>query len=181
MLWFCPIAYRLIPTDQSDSYLDIPDGYTGLPLPGHPGAFGFERKNHIHEGVDLYVPWGTPVYAVEPGEVVAIVPFTGEHAGSPWWNDTWAVMVEGRSGVVCYGEIDPLNSLKVGQKLDSSCLIGNVKTVLKKNKGRPMSMLHLELYEHGVREPVEWKPGEEQPQGLRDPTPHLIRNTNGLG
>jgi hypothetical protein len=27
----------------------------------HPGAFGIERHQHVHTGVDLYAPYGCPV------------------------------------------------------------------------------------------------------------------------
>jgi len=154
------------------SFETMREGYTGLPLKPHPGAFGFERKNHIHEGVDLYVLEGTPVLAIEGGVVVAILPFTGEHAGSPWWHDTWAVMVEGATGVVLYGEIKPL-VLQLGARVHQGVCLGNVTPVLKNDKGRPMSMLHLELYEHGQREPLEWAPGQPRPKGMVDPTAML--------
>lgn len=49
---------------------------------------------------------------VTGGPVVAIVDFTGQSAGSPWWNETKAVLVESKSGVICYAEIEP--TVKVG-------------------------------------------------------------------
>lgn len=138
----------------------------------HPGSFGYIRKNHIHEGIDLYAPPDTPVYAVEDGVVVSILDFTGEKVGSPWWHETQSVMIEGASGVVNLGEITPLSHLKIGQYVEAGTLIGHLKTVLKKFKGRPQTMLHLELYQAGQRESLEWKMGS-QPLGLMDPTPHL--------
>lgn len=144
-----------------------------IPEPPHPGGFAVVRKHHIHEGIDLYVPEGTPVWPVEPGRIVTIEPFTGPAAGSPWWHDTQCVMIEGASGVVCYGEITPNPVLKVGSEIGYGAIVGHVKQVLTKDKGRPMSMLHLELYEHGVRHPVEWKPKADRPRGLLDPTPKL--------
>ncbi len=61
-----------------------------------------------------------------------------------------AIMIEGESGVILYGETyEP--SLKVGDKVSEGQQIGNVKRVLKKDKGLPMTMLHIELYEHGYR------------------------------
>lgn len=148
--------------------------YDGIvPELPHLGAFGVVRKFHTHEGVDLYAPEETPVFAVEPGKVVTIEPFTGPAAGSPWWHDTQCVMVEGESGVVNYGEVSANPALMVGQQLSTGAIIGWVKQVLKKDKGHPMSMLHFELYEHGVRESVEWSPNEPRPQGLLDPTEKL--------
>ena len=75
-VWKSPIPYRLIPTTDSDSFKTMAGFTTGLPLPPHVGSFGFNRRNHTHEGVDLYCPTGTPVCAVEDGRVVAVVPFS---------------------------------------------------------------------------------------------------------
>lgn len=153
----------------------MPEGYTGVPLAPHPGAFGVERKNHTHEGVDLYCPEGTLVDAVEEGTVVAVIPFTGALATppSPWWHDTWAVLVEGPSGVVVYGEIRP--AVKVGDPIKAGWTIGWVKQVLKEDKGRPMSMLHLELHRSGTRDAYAWE--DERPESLLDPTPFLLEIT----
>lgn len=139
--------------------------------PDPPGRFGAVRTHDIHTGVDLYTLPGTVVVAVEPGLVVEVEPFTGVLAGSPWWNETWAVLVEGSSGVVCYGEVLPL--VRPGDLLSSGSHVGTVQTVLRKDKGRPMTMLHLELYDSGTRTTVWWHLGQPQPEGLRDPTPYL--------
>lgn len=133
------------------------------------GKFGIIRKHDVHTGVDVYCEPGTAVTAIESGIVVAVVDFTGEKAGSPWWNDTKAVMVEGDSGVILYGEIN--TKRKVGEKIKRGQIVGGVKTVLKKNKGKPMSMLHLELYRHGTKEPTELvKRMDQLPDNLLDPT-----------
>lgn len=173
--WVRPVPLVLLPTADPGSFAGMPGGQTGLPLLPHPGAFGFERRHHVHEGVDLYCPEGTEVRAVEAGTVVAIAPFTGEAASppSPWWRDTWSVMVEGASGVVNYGEVVPEPSLTVGAAVPAGALLGRVATVLTVDKGRPMAMLHLELYEHGVRDSTEWRLGEPRPERLLDPTQHL--------
>lgn len=78
-----------------------------VPVAPHPGAFGVSRKHDVHTGVDLYASESTPVYAIEDGKIVEILEFTGEGADppSPWWNRTQAVLVEGRSGVILYGEV----------------------------------------------------------------------------
>lgn len=137
----------------------------------HPGAFGARRKHHTHEGVDLYAPEGTPVFAVEAGVVTAVKPFTGPHAGLPWWEDTWAVWVEGDSGVVLYGEITP--TVVVGKHVGAGECVGQVMRVLRKDKGRPTSMLHLELHQAGSVAAPEWL-GLERPATLRDPTSLLL-------
>ena len=73
-----------------------------------PGSFGYKRKFDIHTGVDLYCNKGDQVFAIEDGEVVAIEWFTGEKVDMPWWNNTQAVAIKGKSGVINYGEIIPI-------------------------------------------------------------------------
>lgn len=152
------------------------------PLPGadpytsYQGDFGAIRKHDIHTGLDIYCEPNQIVVAVEDGEVISIENFTGEHANppSPWWHNTKAVLVEGKSGVVVYGEIKPLDSIKVGKKMRRGQNIGHVITVLKKNKGLPMTMLHLELYKSGTKETIVWDLGKPQPENLLNPISKLF-------
>ena len=103
---------------------------------------------------------------------MAVENFTGSKANppSPWWRNTQAVLIEGKSGVVVYGEIQ--TDLEVGDLVAAGMIVGDVKTVLTKDKGRPMSMLHLELHKPGTIETCEWT--YEKPASLCDPTPHLL-------
>lgn len=172
MAWHNPLPLRLIPTGDAESFRDMPPGATGLPLAQHPGAFAVQRRHHVHEGVDLYAPAGTPVFAVEAGEVLAVRWFTGPALGHSWWLPTHAVWVAGASGVVVYGEIAP--QVMVGQRLQAGDRVGTVVPVLIQDKGRPMSMLHLELRAPGSVEDLEWFVAHARPQGLRDPTPSLL-------
>lgn len=147
-----------------------------MELPVGLGEFGAVRKHHTHEGVDLYCNNNDNVYAVEEGIVVGYYWFTGEQSNppSPWWNDTEVVLIEGDTGVVAYGEISVLPSIKqIGMRVERGQYIGNVVTVLKKDKGRPMSMLHLELYEKGIRKTGNWDHGLPKPEGLKDPSKYL--------
>jgi murein DD-endopeptidase MepM/ murein hydrolase activator NlpD len=127
------------------------------------GRFGGRRKFDTHTGVDIYCQQGTPVTPIEPGLVVGVCDFTGPDAGSPWWLPTKAVLVEGNSGVVLYGEIDP--AVKVGEYLYLGSIIGFVERVLRNDKGLPTTMLHLELYQRGYRGEGEWW-REEKPSML---------------
>jgi murein DD-endopeptidase MepM/ murein hydrolase activator NlpD len=172
MTWRVPIDKRLVPTTTRDRIVTAHE--THLPLPPHPGAFAAKRTHHTHEGVDLYCPQGTPVFAVEPGEIVAIIPFTGSRAEppSPWWRDTDAVLVEGASGVVVYGEIVSAIGRRVGDHVQRGEPVGCVLQVLTKDKGYPMSMLHLELHVRGTRYAYDWL--DERPPSLLDPTPFLF-------
>ncbi len=173
LAWRSPLPLQLVPTSDSESFRSMPPGFTGLPVGEHPGAFSVRRRHHIHEGVDLYCPEGTPVSAVEEGVVLAVMPFTGPRAGLPWWLDTDVVLVEGPSGVVAYGELIP--QVRVGAKVCAGELIGHVTRVLRNDKGRPTSMLHLELHSRGASRCSDWSLDSPRPHTLRDPTPHLLR------
>jgi hypothetical protein len=112
---------------------------------------------------------------MEPGKIFAIEWFTGPSIQMPWWNDTRAVYVEGESGVFNYGEIQELSHWKVGDTVQAGDVLGYVLIVLRKYKGRPMSMLHVELYDHGYRDDwSEWKIGDPKPEHLKDPTSYLL-------
>lgn len=147
-------------------------------LPDELGQFGAVRKFHTHEGIDLYGEPKDPVFAVEDGVVVGIEWFTGENAPtpSPHWNNTQGILVEGQSGVVVYGEILNSEGLKLNDKVSRGQKVGELETVLKKDKGRPMTMLHLELYEKGIRATGEWDHGNPRPNGLLDPTEPLFKS-----
>jgi len=176
MVWLSPLPeLQLVPTTDSESFRYFYDGATGIPHgTTHPGAFGFQRKNHIHEGVDLYCEDGTSVHAVESGIVTAIEPFTGPSANppSPWWHDTYSVMIEGNSGAILYGEIYVAVGIEVGHEVQAGDWLGEVVQVLKTDKGRPMSMLHMELHVPGTIEAKEWV--DTRPETLLDPTPFLL-------
>ena len=139
-----------------------------IPMPNDVGGFGFRRKYDVHTGIDLYCEFIDDVFAIESGEVIDVVKFTGEHCGLPWWNNTWAVVIKGSSGYILYGELVSLKS--VGNQVDEGDVIGRVIPVLKKDKGvvPSLNMLHVELYET-YSEPVTWDLDKEKPSGLMDP------------
>ena len=162
----------------------------GIPINNHPGAFGYRRKHDVHTGVDLYCSKWAPVNAVESGTVVRIIPFTGPEVvidgkKMDWWLSTKAIAVQGASGVVVYGEVEPIEGLKEGDFVEQGSKIANVIPVLPKGKERPdiighsLSMLHLELYtklyedkNRGVWE--SWELDKEKPEHLLDPTNKLL-------
>jgi murein DD-endopeptidase MepM/ murein hydrolase activator NlpD len=171
-----PLKKRIITVTNSEKeFLKSYDNQTEIPLLPHPGAFGKIRKNHQHEGVDLYCNKGDKVFSIEDGEIINIQKFTGEHIGSNWWNNTWCILIEGKTGVFNYGELIPNENIRIGQKIKEGDVIGYIETVLKKDKGRPINMLHLELYEHGVKEAIkEWSLNSNKPSVLKDPTIKLL-------
>ena len=144
-----------------------------------PGAFGAIRKFDIHEGVDIYTHGDAPVYAVEDGVVTATYVFTGKKAECEWWNETWCIKVEGKSGVVTYGELKkPRIDISVGTEVKAGDAIGQVTPVLKPEKYRPdirnhsVAMLHLELRKETCHLDG-WKLEGERDKRLLDPTPYL--------
>ena len=152
----------------------------GIPINYHPGAYGFQRKNSNHTGIDLYCAENDLVYAVEDGEITGIEKFTGPSDNSPWWLDTECVLVYGNSGTVCYGEIIPIiKPIQIGTRIKQGTLIGSVTPVLPQNRFRPdipghsTSMLHLELYEgRQTKASTSWLDSKQK--FLRDPTPYLL-------
>jgi hypothetical protein len=145
-----------------------------VPVAPHQGGFGAVRRHDLHTGVDLYVADGTALFAIEGGYVVALDRFTGADVGTPWWNETWAVLIEGAHGGICYGEIQPAAWLRPGVFVYEGAVLGMVRQVLRADKGLPKSMLHVELYQTGYRGGwAEWAIDSPQPEGLMDPTPLL--------
>lgn len=152
-----------------------------IPQAAHPGAFGALRKYDRHTGVDLYCNVGSEVFAVEDGVVVAVEDFTGAKAASPWWFDTRSVLIEGDSGVVLYGEIREYPELVPGVTVHRGTIVGLVQRVLRHDKGRPTSMLHIELYYHGTKASTGWGRDQLQPKELLDPTPFLLAAEEASG
>ena len=143
-------------------------------FPDAPGKPWAKRRYDIHTGMDLYCERGTKVVAVEDGIVVLVEGFTGPNASdpSPHWNDTQAILVDGASGVVTYGEVKSL--VELGQKVKAGEVIAIVETpVLKNFKGRPMTMLHFELMKPWTRQTFWWRLEDPKPPELRDPTRKL--------
>lgn len=149
-----------------------------LPKFYEPGAFGAIRRFDVHEGVDIYTYANAPVYAVEDGVVTATYVFTGKKAKCEWWNETWCVKVEGKSGVITYGELSK-PTIEVGEDvLGGVTIVGRVTPVLKPEKYRPdirnhsVAMLHLELRTETCHLDG-WKLGGQRDRKLLDPTPYL--------
>lgn len=154
--WDFSLPKRLVPNYPDLAY-----------IPAH-GRFGTMRKHDIHTGVDLYCPPETTVRAYDSGHVVNVCDFTGDKAGSPWWNNTQAILIESDLGVILYGELS--TARKIGDYVHKGDIIGTIETVLKKDKGLPTTMLHLELYEKGYRGNGEiWSLNKPSPEALLNP------------
>jgi hypothetical protein len=149
----------------------IKDDYN-LDLIPEENRFGYKRKFDYHTGVDLFCDNNTPVYSMYNGHVTSIHEFTG-FKESPWWNDTYAIMVYHPEidKTFLYGELLP--AVNINDTIHAGQLLGCVKQVLKKDKGRPMSMLHIECYAGLQNKSVWWRHGENMPENLEDITRFL--------
>ena len=133
------------------------------------GDFASRRSFYYHPGIDLYCDLHQEVQAIEDGVVVKIDHFTGTDAdpSSPWWNDTWSILIEGASGVIGYCELKP--TVKLGEHIIEGQVIAHIIPVLKKDKGNGTTMLHLEQYVSGTTEHVTWVLDTEKPSQLLNP------------
>lgn len=171
-----PLNKRPVITTDSDSYKTVDLSTTvEIPLHEHVGAFGVKRNHHIHEGIDLYGNPGDAVYSLRAGIVIAEFAFTGPSVGMPWWNDTRAIAVQDDMGTFVYGEIDTDGFTHIGQEISYGQYLGRLIPVLRVDKGRPMTMLHLERWGLSCTPTtILWSLDQPQPAFLSDPTPHLI-------
>ena len=149
-------------------------------MPSSPAnLFGPVLKYDIHTGIDIFMHEDATVYVPYDGEVVKIGWFTGTNAEptpSPWWNDTQYVIIRHHAlgKYILYGEIEVCNGLYVGKVVQAGDMLGNIVQVLKRDKGLPMSMLHIEQYDSIEKAPAIWKLNESCPIGLEDPYDFLL-------
>ena len=146
-----------------------------IPPEGAVGDFAFRRSFYYHPGVDIYCSFGQEVQAIEDGVVVHIENFTGPNANpaSPWWHETWAILIEGASGVLGYCELSPLPHIQVGVTVKEGELIATIIPVLKRDKGNGTTMLHFEHYVPGTKHHVTWVLDTPKPEELLN-SRHLL-------
>jgi Peptidase family M23 len=144
------------------------DKTPAIPEIGAVGDFAFRRSFYHHPGVDVYCNFGQQIQTIEDGTVVLIDNFTGPNSDppSPWWLETWSILIEGKSGVLGYCEIKPMPHIKSGAQVKEGELIATVIPVLKRDKGNGTTMLHFEHYMSGTRHHVTWKLDEHKPLEL---------------
>ena len=135
----------------------------------HPAGFGYSKSHNIHTGIDLYVPEGSSVHSVEDGTVADIFQFSGPNTLYNYLLPTQAVVVNGPTGLVLYGEVEVLKDIQIGQLIGAGTKIANIKCAVP-----DQPMLHLELHKHGSKIPCLWKQGQPQPKSLLDPTSYLL-------
>ncbi len=125
------------------------DVHTGVDLYCELGTEVVACEDGLVVLVDWFTGKNVKTFYLEEGEPTA------------WWNDTWGVLIEvrwvcllcflmiimnhthvtlqGPSGVINYGEIEPAPGIVVGEMVQAGQVIGRITTaVLRSNKGRPM-------------------------------------------
>lgn len=135
------------------------------------GDFAYPRSFYYHPGIDIYCDYGQEVVSIEDGVITNIEIFTGPNATptSPWWNETFSIIIEGASGAIGYCELLPLSHLKLGYNVKAGELIATITPVLKRDKGVGTSMLHFELYKLNTKDHVTWLLDEQKPDNLLNP------------
>jgi len=138
---------------------------------GSVGDFGSRRSFYHHPGIDLYCEFGQEVQAMEDGIITNVEYFTGPNATptSPWWNETWSIMIEGASGALGYCELKPLPHIIKGYQVKEGEIIATIIPVLKKDKGNGTTMLHFEQYVPSTTDHVTWVLDTEKPPQLLNP------------
>jgi len=150
-IYECDFFYE----DYSDLWWKIKSGDLISPLDKMPqntekdDYFNHRRDggDRSHAGTDFEVAAGTPVYAMEAGNVIRMTN-TGFYMG------TGSISIRSADGtVIRYCEIDPLDSLKPLNQLtegefqvQQGDLIGYVKETNHVKAEDRTSMLHLEIY-----------------------------------
>ncbi|MBN2910982.1 M23 family metallopeptidase [Polycladomyces sp. WAk] len=111
------------------------------------GVFGENRGDHIHQGVDIAAPSGTPMYAVADGVVKISKADPGGYG--------WYVMIDHGGGVTTlYGHMYPETvKVKIGQRVSKGQMIAQVG-----NNGRSTGAhLHFEVRQNGKPvDPLQW-------------------------
>lgn len=182
MPWISPFPLKLVACTSKDDWSKLAADETMMPIPPHSGAFGDVRARHNHEGIDIYAPPDTPVFAVEDGLIVGVTPLAGAETRGGYWHDMEAVLVQSKSGLAVYCEIAPSKTLAPAMRVKAGDQLGNIypKGYYYKNKNRPDEIeehrffLHLELHHPDVRLPTKWLVNEPKPETLYDPTQFLM-------
>jgi hypothetical protein len=138
---------------------------------GSVGDFGFRRSFYHHPGIDIYCGLGQEVVAIEAGIVTNVEYFTGPNANptSPWWNETWSIMIQGTSGALGYCELKPMPNIHKGTVVLEGETIAIIIPVLKRDKGNGTTMLHFEHYLDWTQEHVTWILDSKRPPQLLNP------------
>lgn len=165
----------------------VEDKTVPLPADNTRGGFLEDRGDRIHCGIDIHVPEGSKVFAIEKGVVINSSLFTSPTLVS-YWFDTYQLIIKASSGrFYRYAELGaPI--VQRGQHIKAGVLIGHVGQVLNPmmvSNESPMytkqlikegknTMLHLEMYDiEPIQSPLymggNWFDKTLLPDGLINP------------
>ncbi len=174
-------------------YWPLSESYSKLlPKNNKAGSFWEDRGDRFHCGVDIYAPEDSEVIAVESGIVMNTGIFTTQEM-IPYWNKTYYILIETKSGFICkYAELGKI-IVKKGDEVKAGQIIGYVGMVLNKDKidsssplyiqklkNKNPSMLHFELYyakaieTHKLYLGGNWF-GKTKPDVLLNPYEYLLK------
>lgn len=132
-----------------------------------PRRFGSNRsRGRKHAGCDLYAPAGTPIFAMQDGEVMRDV--------SLFYAGTYSLEIKHKDFVARYCEIKgALRGIKKGTKIRKGQLIGKIGKLQLNNFDK--TMLHLEIYKGNAAGRLTNKNNLpfKRRKDLMDPTPIL--------
>lgn len=115
-----------------------------------------------HAGEDLPATPGTPIVAVDDGQIVRV--FVG------WYKGTDALLLQTDTGpVINYGEIEAGSTAALGLGPGSRVRRGQTIGAVG-----PFDHLHIEAYASGTRLTHQWPIGTAPPAALRDVVPYLL-------
>jgi murein DD-endopeptidase MepM/ murein hydrolase activator NlpD len=102
-------------------------------------AFGVDRGDHVHAGVDIGASLGSPIYAAEAGEVIFAGPMSGYGH---------LIKIQGADGIItAYGHMYSTNLVKVGQQVAAGTRIASVGSDGQSSGPH----LHLEVIQTGKK------------------------------
>lgn len=139
--------------------LPLPVAYMRYPQEGAGGSFGYQRsKSHVHQGIDLHAPIGTPVFAVQGGEIVSARQVLNKSEGKgtgPGYN-----LVVAHAGEPSYSWYMHLSKLLVGpgDKVATGQQIAESGNTMFSDKSASVPHLHFEIL-------TTFPPGKEPPDG----------------
>lgn len=132
-------AATLLSSDGSDGMV-YKGGKFPWPTKGQlTGFFGENRGNHIHQGVDIAAPSGTPIYAVADG-VVTVSKADPNGFG-------WFITIDHGGGIsTLYGHMYPNTvTVQVGQRVSKGQMIARIGD----NGHSTGAHLHFEVHQDG--------------------------------
>ena len=66
--------YKLVGYTSDDySFKKLNPFEVQIPIGNHPGSFGYKRKCHTHEGIDLYCQDNDEVISLTDGKIIGLV------------------------------------------------------------------------------------------------------------